>query len=245
MILDLSVILPSYNEADNIVILINKILANIPTNLDAEIILVDDNSPDGTCQKVKDSFHDNGSVKTLLRTKDRGLANSIHAGIKIASGDKILVMDTDMTHDTELIPKLIHVSKMYIMVSGSRYCAGGDMEDKGHYYFSLIYNWIIRLLLNTQVQDNLGGFFIMNRKDILRLPLDNIFYGFGDYYFRLIHYVQRVGYNIVEIPTIYRLRHQGKSKTNNISILTLYTRSLLKFKYFITFTDPKNNKNNK
>jgi len=194
---------------------------------------------DGTYDHAMTFFKDNPNVKGLLRKKDRGLANSIRAGIENTSGDYILTLDTDMTHDPELIPYLIHVSKKYDMVSGSRYCAGGDMADKGHYYLSLIFNWFIRLLLNTQVQDNLGGYFIMLRSSLSKLPFDYIFTGFGDYYFRLIHYVQHNGLMIVEIPTIYRVRHKGKSKTNMFSILLLYLRSVFAFKFFIIFKDPR------
>ena len=237
--MDLSVILPSYNEVDNIIPVVNKVIRNIPEHVTYEILVVDDNSPDGTYDKLVNHFQENPDVRGILRKEDRGLANSIRAGIENSSGEYILVMDTDMTHDSATIPYLVYVSKMYDMVSGSRYCAGGNMEDKGHYYLSLMFNWFIRLVLNTQIQDNLGGYFIISRKSLLKLPFDYIFYGFGDYYFRLIHYAQRNALTVVEIPTIYRLRFKGKSKMNMFSILSLYLSSLISFRFFITFKDPR------
>ena len=114
-----SVILPTYNEVDNIVELVRQIIHNIPLNLDHEIIVVDDNSPDHTFQVVQDAFQGQADIVPVLRTTDRGFAKSIRAGIEKATGDKILVMDTDFTHDPVEIPKLLHVGEVFDIVSGS------------------------------------------------------------------------------------------------------------------------------
>ena len=104
-----SVILPTYNEADNIVPLITAILANIPARYEAEIVVVDDNSPDGTARGVADHFGGDRRVITINRTSEPGLAKSIRAGLERATGDALIVMDTDFTHDPVEIPRLLHV----------------------------------------------------------------------------------------------------------------------------------------
>ena len=101
-------------------------------------------------------------------------------------------MDTDFTHDPAEIPKLLHVGEVYDIVSGSRFCAGGSMQDTQHYLSSLAYNWMIRLVLRTQIQDNLGGYFTMRREKLRQLPLDLIFCGYGDYFFRLLHCARKL-----------------------------------------------------
>lgn len=226
-----SVILPTYNEAANIAALIAQIIERISPEWDYEIIVVDDSSPDGTYRVVEDAFGENEKVRAILRTSDRGLAKSIRAGIEASTGDQLVVMDTDFTHDPGEIPKMLHVSKVYDIVSGSRFCPGGDMGSYRHYVCSLIYNWFVRIVLNTQIQDNLGGFFTISRPCLAALPFDKIFFGYGDYYFRLLHYAQKAGLSIVEIPAYYNTRTKGASKSRFWKLLFDYTVALLKLKH--------------
>lgn len=227
-----SIILPTYNEIGNIVNLIYAIKKNVPSEWDHEIVVADDNSPDGTYQKVQETFYDDPTVVAILRLKDRGLAKSIRAGIEASSGDQIIVMDTDFTHDPVEIPKLLHVGKMYDIVSGSRFCPGGNMHDKFHYHSSFIYNLFMRVFLRTQVQDNLGGYFSMARSQINHLPFDEIFVGYGDYFFRLLHFAQAAKMTIVEIPAVYHSREQGQSKSNVLKMIISYTEAMIEIKRF-------------
>lgn len=220
-----SVILPTYNEAGNIVELVGQIGERIPEGWEYEIIVVDDNSPDGTLELVRRSFGDDPRIIPVLRTTDRGLAKSISAGVETATGDQVVVMDTDFTHDPAEIPRLLHVGKMYDIVSGSRFCPGGNMQDPGHYLASMAYNLLLRIILRTQVQDNLGGYFTMARDKLMQLPLEKIFYGYGEYFFRLIHYAQGMSMSIVEIPAVYRARTQGASKSHFLKMLFTYSLS--------------------
>jgi len=225
-----SVILPTYNESGNIIDLVNAIIQQIPRGYDYEVVVVDDNSPDNTHGLVRETFQANPKVVPVLRTVDRGFAKSIREGIERASGDRIVVMDTDFTHDPAEIPRLLHVGEVYDIVSGSRFCPGGNMQDLTHYLASMLYNWILRIVLRTQVQDNLGGYFTVRKADILRLPLDRIFFGYGEYFFRLLHYGQRQGMSIVEIPAMYRTRKAGRSKSNFGTSLFTYTMAAIKLK---------------
>lgn len=225
-----SFILPTYNEAGNIVALVRAIKANTPATWQREVLVVDDNSPDRTYEIVREAFAGDPEVKAVLRTADRGLAKSIRAGIDLSSGDQIVVMDTDFTHDPAEIPKLLHVGQIYDIVSGSRFCAGGRMQDTRHYVASLAYNWVMRIILRTQVQDNLGGYFTIGASKLKLLPLDLIFFGYGDYFFRLLHYAQKRGFSVVEIPARYEVRHAGRSKSNFVTMLFTYTGAMLQLR---------------
>jgi len=229
----LSIILPTYNEAGNIVMLVREILKVLPRDIEAEVLVVDDNSPDGTFGIVTEAFAANPNVRALLRTTDRGFAKSIRHGIENAAGESILVMDTDFTHNPAEIPRLLHVGLAYDLVSGSRFCAGGNMQDRTHYLASLAFNWVLRVILRTQVQDNLGGYFTIKREKIRQLPLGDIFYGYGEYFFRLLHFAQLSCFTIVEIPAQYLDRKAGKSKSNFLKLLLSYTIAAvsLKIKY--------------
>jgi len=220
-----SVVLPTYNEAGNIVSLVEKILSVMPTGIQPEVIVVDDESPDNTYKIARQKFELVREVRIFRRTDDRGLAKSIRYGIEQATGDYVIVMDTDFTHDPAEIPRMIQVGEIYDIVSGSRFCAGGNMEEKAHYIASFIYNLILRIIIRTQVQDNLGGFFLIKRKNLKLLPFEKIFYGYGDYFFRMIYYAEKKNYSIIEIPTFYANRRKGKSKSNFIKLLFTYSCS--------------------
>jgi dolichol-phosphate mannosyltransferase len=225
-----SVILPTFNEAANIVDLVYAIKVAIPARWDYEVLVVDDSSTDGTYETVRKAFGSDNRVVPMLRAQDPGLAKSIRCGLESARGGRIIVMDSDFTHDPIEIPRLLHVGEVYDIVSGSRFCAGGRMGDVGHYISSMLYNWAIRVILRTQVQDNLGGYFTAHREALLKLPLDEIFFGYGDYYFRLLHFAQCARMSIVEIPAVYLPRTTGKSKSNWLRMILQYTTAAIRLK---------------
>jgi dolichol-phosphate mannosyltransferase len=225
-----SVILPTYNEAGNIADLVREILRNFPPDVEPEILVVDDDSPDKTGEVANKTFNGNPKIRVILRTKDRGFAKSIRAGIEGATGELVIVMDADFTHDPAEIPRMLHIARIYDIVSGSRFCAGGNMQDRKHYLASLAYNWLLRALLHTQLQDNLGGYFVMKREELLSLPLDEIFYGYGEYFFRLLYFAQRRGLKVIEIPAVYRVRTHGASKSRFLKMLFSYSKAAILLK---------------
>jgi dolichol-phosphate mannosyltransferase len=224
-----SVVLPTYDEAGNIVRLVWAIKANIPPDWTQEILIVDDNSPDGTFDLARNAFAGDTDVKTILRTTERGLGASIRSGVEAATGDYLLVMDTDFTHRPEEIPAMLHVAQIVDFVNGSRFCPGGSMKDTAHYIASFVYNLMIRLVIRTQIQDNLCGFWVARAEQVRRLPFDEIFYGYGDYYFRLLHFAQAAGMRVVELPAQYGERQAGASKSNFYKMLFQYSAMVLKF----------------
>ena len=225
-----SIVLPTYNERDNILELIESIQGYVePIGLEYEIVVVDDSSPDGTADVVLEKFADNDRISVMVRT-ERGLATAIKHGILHSTGEIIVVMDTDFNHDPKMIPQMVQFLEYYDIIIGSRFVMAGGMEDRTRYYFSFIYNLLIRMLFQTQVQDNLSGFFSIYREKLMEMDVDLIFYGYGDYFIRLLITAWRKKYAMLEIPVFYRLRMHGHSKTQAASVLWQYTRSVLRLR---------------
>jgi dolichol-phosphate mannosyltransferase len=222
----LSVVVPTYNESANIAALVTEILR---TGDGIEVVVVDDASPDGTADVVRQGFAGDPRVRLIVRTSDRGLAKSIRTGLEAAAGERVVVMDSDFNHDPQVIPTMRQLLDRFDMVVGSRFVTGGGMEDEFRYHCSAVYNILIRLVLGTRIQDNLSGFFGIRRQALQKVDYDSIFFGYGDYYFRLLSAAVDLKLSIVEIPIFYRLRTGGESKTSFVRVLGLYTKELLQF----------------
>ena len=227
-----SVILPTYKERDNIGELIQAILKHVaPCDFDIEIVVVDDNSPDGTADIVRQNFGEDARVKLFVRPTERGLATAIRHGIDHSSGEILVFMDTDFNHDPAIIPQMVKFLEYYDLIIGSRFVMAGGMEDRFRQFSSLIYNYGIRLLFRSPVHDSLSGFFSIYRDKLETMDLDQIYYGYGDYFIRLLIVAHKRGYNMLEIPVFYRLRMHGHSKTQFFSVFRQYTQALLTLRF--------------
>jgi dolichol-phosphate mannosyltransferase len=224
---DVSVILPCYNERDNILLIIDRLL-HVLAESAWELVVVDDNSPDGTAELVRTQFGNDPRIHLIVRTRERGLANSIRDGIETASGQIIVVMDTDFNHNPDDVPLMCHIARRVDIVVGSRFIFGGGMPHKGRYYASYLYNLGMRLLLGTRMDDNLSGFFAAPKAVLLRLDLDKIFFGHGDYFFRLLLKSQESGFRHVQVPVVYSNRHAGVTKMGILRIFAVYTREVFR-----------------
>ena len=240
-----SVILPTFNERDNICDLVDAIHRELePAGYAYEVLVVDDNSPDGTAEVVRLRYRLEGAATALLpgsergrlrlfvRTQNRGLANSIRDGLLAAQGRTLVVMDTDFNHDPAMIPQMVDLLRYYDLVIGSRFVMRGGMEDRLRYHFSQLYNVFIRALFQTQIQDNLSGYFAIRRERLYSLaPLfPAIFHGYGDYFIRLLLAAWRQGWKILEVPVFYILRRHGDSKTGFWSVFKKYTAAVLRLR---------------
>ena len=240
-----SVILPTFNERDNICDLVDAIHRELePAGYAYEVLVVDDNSPDGTAEVVRLLYRlegtaiallpgsERGRLRLFVRTQDKGLANSIRDGLLAAQGQTLVVMDTDFNHDPAMIPQMVDLLRYYDLVIGSRFVMRGGMEDRLRYHFSQIYNVFIRALFQTQIQDNLSGYFAIRRERLYSLaPLfPAIFYGYGDYFIRLLLAAWRQGWKILEVPVFYILRRHGDSKTGFWSVFKKYTAAVLRLR---------------
>jgi dolichol-phosphate mannosyltransferase len=229
-----SIILPTYNERDNIVELVQTIHHHLEKQtFNYEIVVVDDNSPDGTADVVRATFGNDQRVKLHVRTHERGLASALRYGAEHSCGEVLVFMDTDFNHDPAMIPQLIKFLEYYDVVIGSRFVMRGGMEDSTRYLFSFIYNLGLRFLFGTRVWDNLSGFFAIYRSRLFELDLDRIFYGYGDYFIRLLMVGWRRGWCMLEVPVFYRLRQHGHSKTQFLNIFGRYTLAILKLRLYL------------
>lgn len=224
-----SVILPTYNEAGNIIELIELVRKELSLKkISNEIIVVDDNSPDKTGLLVQKYFSKIPEVRAIIRKKEKGLATAIKHGILKAVGEVIVVMDTDFNHDPKLLSRLFNKTRNYDFVIGSRYIKGGGMANKSREKLSYLFNLFVRVVLSSPVHDNLSGFFAIKRKELEKLNLDRIFYGYGDYFIRLIYLAKKNGATFAEVPSFYKDREYGDSKSQFFKMFKDYSITTFK-----------------
>ncbi|MSR86589.1 glycosyltransferase [Candidatus Peribacteria bacterium] len=217
-----SIVLPTFNELENIVPLIEELQKYV--DVPHEIIVVDDNSPDGTSKSVQDfiNAHPGTTVRIETRMSDHGLQKSISRGIELAQGDIICWMDCDFSHPPETMAVLIRkaVSGCEIAVA-SRYVKGGSYK-RGISWFnadesalgvilSRLINWFIHLALDSRFHDYTSGFIAIKATTLRSLtPL----YGdYGEYFMDLMYRAIKNGHSFCEIPFISPPRRAGYSKT--------------------------------
>jgi dolichol-phosphate mannosyltransferase len=219
------VVLPTYNESGNIGRLIAAVRAATEAIGELEILVVDDDSPDGTAEVASQAA---AGVSVIVRKGERGLATAVRRGIEESHGEVVVVMDTDFNHQPEMIPQMVDFLRYYDLVTGSRFTVGGGMEERGRYRLSFLFNFFCRMLLGTKLQDHLSGFFAARRETILALDLDEIFAGYGDYFIRLLVESLARGSTVLEVPVYYRARSHGESKTKFLGTLVQYTRAVIR-----------------
>jgi dolichol-phosphate mannosyltransferase len=227
-----SIILPTYNEAPNIVRLIQAILAHATRT--TEILVVDDDSPDGTWRLVEEVGAADPRVRVLRRIGRHGLTSALQEGIDSTAGDPVVWLDCDFSMPPELIPALVDkvIVDGYDAAVGSRFASGGsakksveDTEDSWlGVALSNLLNYALQFWLGRSFKDYTSGFIAIRRKvlDEIRLNGD-----YGEYFIDLIYRAMRRGYQIVEIPYVCVPRAAGESKTG--SNLWQYSRRGIKY----------------
>jgi dolichol-phosphate mannosyltransferase len=222
--LSVSVVLPCYNERGNIALLIQAIHDEL-NHVPHEIVVVDDNSPDGTFDLVA-SLSDS-RVKVLRRTAEPSLGASIRMGLEAAGGVVLVVMDSDFNHQPKYLPMMIRNIEFYECVSASRFLYGGNMESRFRLYCSWAFNIFLRIITRGYITDSLYGYFAIRRDVAERLNYDRIFWGFGDYCIRLMFYLQRNNVSILQIPAVNGRRLSGRGNTRVLRTLIKYTREAI------------------
>jgi len=224
--LTLTVILPTYNERENIPILIEGILRHVITPV--QVLVVDDNSPDGTWQVVESIANVEPRVRLLRRITERGLTSAIWAGIQAADTDAVSWMDCDLAMPPEVIPQLIErLADGADIALGSRYVRGGG--DPGHSLtaraFSVTINLFASLLLGWGVRDYTSGFVAARRTifavpggqpvDETGIPRLALRGDYGEYCIDLLARAQMAGLHVQEVPYTCGARLSGESKTGS------------------------------
>lgn len=214
-----SVIIPTYNESHNIERLVDQIVQLFPDGANeskAEIVVIDDNSPDGTgqlCHYLAERHH---NLNVIVRKQERGLGSAIGRGILESKGHIVVVMDADLSHGPTLIPALVDAveTDTIDIAVASRYVDGGSMIAPFHHRIgSYLLNSFIRTVLGLRIRDITGGFIALRRESLSELNFDTIFRGHGDYCIALLYRGVREGWHTKEIPFTYMPRRGGSSKT--------------------------------
>ena len=227
-----SVVLPTYNERDGIVELVEEILAvGRAAALDLEVVVVDDASPDGTAAHLRQVLGADPAVRIHVRMGERGLASAIRRGIQEARGGTIAVMDSDGNHDPSQMPLMVRCADDFDVVVGSRYVLGGGMlTSRFRYWASYAFNVLARMVLGLNIHDNLSGYLVFRRALLDRLDPPSIFHGYGDYAIRFLYQTVRQGGRVLEIPTVYRFRKGGESKTRFFAYFWTYLASVFRLR---------------
>ena len=211
------VIIPTYNECENIARLIPLVLEK---DDGLEILVVDDNSPDGTAQIVHTIVDENPRVHLLSRPGKLGLGTAYVDGFKYAlerDYDAVMEMDADFSHDSIEIPNFIAAAKSADFIQGSRYCRGVNVINWSIWRLLLSYfaNVYTRIVTGMPVMDGTGGYRLI-KCDVLRnINLHNIKSNGYSFQIELLFKVWKKGYKVKEIPIIFYERAQGKSKMSN------------------------------
>jgi dolichol-phosphate mannosyltransferase len=209
----LSIIIPTYCEAENIHPVVTRIRAALDTRLDYEILFVDDNSPDETGARVTELQKQGAPVRLIVRRDERGLSSAILCGFHQARGDLLLCMDADLSHPPESILEMVKTltENQADMVIGSRYISGGKTE-KGWGMFRWLNSRVAGLLARplTAVRDAMTGFFVMPRSVFEQARNLNPI----GYKFALELIIKCPCRKVVEIPIFFADRQYGESKLN-------------------------------
>jgi dolichol-phosphate mannosyltransferase len=229
--MNVSLILPVFNEKQNIIQIIKE-LQNVLNNIEYEIIIVDDNSPDGTYGEIIKNYGKDKNVKVFLRKNERGLGSAILQGINNSKYQIIIGMDADFNHPPELIPKMLAKVGEYDLVIASRFIKGGGMENKKRYYLTYLFNWFLKHALKFPIMDNMSGFYAVKKEKLLKLPLERIYKGYGDYHLRLVYLAGKNSLSIKEIPVFYKKRLYGKSKSNLPKLFFIYLKEACRLRFY-------------
>ncbi len=236
--LDSYVVVPTYNEMDNIDELIEQLLA-LPVNLG--VIVVDDNSPDGTGQLADEWVARRpGEVYVLHRPGKMGLGTAYIAGFKFALSlphvRRIMTMDADFSHNPRYIPEMIALSREKHIVIGSRYVPGGGSLHCTwkRIMLSKTANFAAKTALGLEAMDTTAGFRLYRREVLESIPLDQIFSSGYSFLVEMLFMCQRRGWQVGEVPIIFEDRRKGTTKISRqeifkaqYTVLRLFARRLL------------------
>ncbi len=227
----IGIVIPTYNERENIVKLLDSI-SNVLTKhgYQYKILVVDDNSPDGTAEVVREYGRKTGVVDVMVRPGKMGIGSAVADGVRKLLEDPrvthIVTMDADLSHRPEDLPVLLkHVGKADI-VQGSRYIEGGRIIGWGFHRRLISWgaNLLVKLLYRTGLRDNTGNYRVYSREAAMEITRYSTMKGYEWVIEALLIALAR-GYRVVEAPIVFINRGRGASK--------LGLRDILKWFMFI------------
>jgi len=236
------IVIPTYNESHNIEKLIKKIFSlNVP---ELNIIIVDDNSPDGTSQCVAILQSEFCNLHLITRHSKLGLGSAYVAGFKKAldkGADYIFEMDADFSHDPDDIPRVLTAAQNADLVIGSRKIKDGKIIGWGFLrkFMSNGAMWLSRTLLGLKTHDVTSGFRCFKRKVLEAIGLDKIKSNGYAFQEELLFRTQKLGFTITEIPVTFIDRQEGKSKLSKKDIWEFF-KIIFQLKYGNRQMDSRN-----
>lgn len=217
-----AIVVPTYNEKENLPTLLNTLL-QLP--LDATVIVVDDNSPDGTGAIADEFATRHAQIRVIHRLGKLGLGTAYVAGFKkalAAEADRVVTMDADFSHNPHYIPSLVALCERFDVGIGSRYVAGGGIDaDWGLHrkLLSAAANRFARTVLGLRAHDCTAGFRCY-RADVLRsIPLDDIRSNGYSFLVEMLFLCQSYGFSVGETPILFEDRREGISKISQVEIV--------------------------
>jgi dolichol-phosphate mannosyltransferase len=226
-------VLPTYNEAENLQPFVEAALAKLPAS--AQVLIVDDDSPDGTGRIADRLAEGNPSVQVLHRRRKEGLGPAYIAGFRRALAEGaglVLEMDADFSHDPAYLPRLLEAAERADVVLGSRYVAGGGVSDWGPMRRAISRGGsaYARRLLGVEVRDLTGGFKCFRREVLETIDLDSIRARGYAFQVEMTYRAIRCGFTVVEVPIVFRDRRVGSSKMDlSIVAEAVWRLPLLRF----------------
>lgn len=221
MSLSALVVIPTYNERANIPVLVGELMKHASVR----VLVVDDNSPDGTAALAEELGREYaGRVSVLRRTSNRGFGRSYIDGMKRAlleDVDVICQMDADLSHDPAQLPDLIAAVARADMVIGSRYVPGGTIVNwpfKRH-ILSRFANTYIRTVTRVSAHDCTSGYRCWTKAALAALPLDSFFSDGYSFLVEMLFVAHRRGCRIAEVPITFVERREGESKVSRAVLL--------------------------
>jgi dolichol-phosphate mannosyltransferase len=226
-------VLPTFNEAENIEPFVGAVLAKLPSS--SKVLIVDDNSPDGTGEIAERLAAENESVDVLHRPHKEGLGPAYIAGFRVALANGaglILEMDSDFSHEPAYLPRLLEAAERADLAIGSRYVAGGGIGDWGvlRRTISRSGSAYARLVLGVGVRDLTGGFKCFRREVLEAIDLDAIRSRGYAFQVELTYRAIQQGFEVIEVPIVFRDRRVGASKMDrSIVVEAIWGLPLLRF----------------
>lgn len=208
------VVIPTYNEAENIRPIVERTLAAVP---DADVLIVDDNSPDGTGLIGDQLAELHDEVHVLHRERKEGFGVAYRAGFDWAldrNYDAVVEMDADGSHQPEALPQLLETLEVADIAIGSRWVPGGRAENWPWHrtVLSRVANFYARHALGLKLRDVTGGFRAFRRSALESLNPDSIDSRGYCFQVDIVHRAADAGMSAVEVPIVFRERERGKSK---------------------------------
>ncbi len=212
------VVIPTYNEADNLPAMAGELLAVDLPGL--EILIVDDNSPDGTGEIADElATRHPERVHVIHRSGKLGLGTAYVSGFRYAleqGADLIVQMDADFSHSPGYIPQFVEATKDYDVVVGSRYVAGGSLDERWSWWRYFLSWWAnsvyTRLILGVKVKDATAGFKCWRRATLEGIGLERVRSNGYVFQVEMAYLTEKLGYSFLEIPIHFEDRRIGRSK---------------------------------